>query len=492
MRLAASVALSVATVVTLVMAAGIVIAQNQMDGDLRETAEVTAVAVADDIELRADSVPPDTLIAVLRSFLDAASDLDSITVYRATGNTVRAIVSTATVPTAPESLIRQVLSTGDTGWADAGPDMLAVAVPVRPGTERQAAVAVTVSLAGIQRLARVAGLIALGGGAIGVVAITLLIHLQVRRLVLRPLYDIASVMDLARRGNLTTRVRVRQPDELGEVATGFNQMLAELDELHRSLNDRVDAATTELRQRNEELVRSYERVSELRETVARAQQLAAVGQTLANVAHQVGTPLNLVSGHVQLMKSTVSDPELLRRLRIVEEQIARVVDVVRTLLDRAHPRTGRRPVHLDTVLTRMAEAIRGQLASRRIALTVTPSGGSGTVSADESQLELALLNLVTNAVDAMPNGGTVSIVVTEDDRSVRVHVRDSGTGIAAEVRPRLFEPWVTTKEPGRGSGLGLSITRDLVTTLGGTIDVERTDATGTTFVVELPISRDPV
>ena len=243
---------------------------------------------------------------------------------------------------------------------------------------------------------------------------------------------------------------------------------------------------------NEELVRSYERVSELRETVARAQQLAAVGQTLANVAHQVGTPLNLVSGHVQLMKSTVSDPELLRRLRIVEEQIARVVDVVRTLLDRAHPRTGRRPVHLDTVLTRMAEAIRGQLASRRIALTVTPSGGSGTVSADESQLELALLNLVTNAVDAMPNGGTVSIVVTEDDRSVRVHVRDSGTGISEDVRSRLFEPWVTTKAPGRGSGLGLSITRDLVTTLGGTIEVEHSDTTGTSFVVELPISREPV
>jgi signal transduction histidine kinase len=367
-----------------------------------------------------------------------------------------------------------------------------VGVPIRPGTDRQGAVAVTVSLAGIRRLARTAGLIALAGGAIGVVAITLLIHLQVRRLVLRPLLDIAGVMDVARSGQLAARVRVHRPDELGSVATGLNQMLAELDELHRSLNERVEAATSALRERNQELVVSYERVTELRETVARAQQLAAVGQTLANVAHQVGTPLNLVSGHVQLMKSTVEDPELQRRLRIVEEQIARVVDVVRTLLDRAHPRAIRHPVHIDSVLARMAEAIRGQLATRHISLTVRPSGGRGTVTADESQLELALLNLVTNAVDAMPGGGSLVLEATEDERTVRVHVRDSGTGISDDVRARLFEPWVTTKAPGRGSGLGLSITRDLVTTLGGSIEVERSDTSGTSFVVELPISREPV
>ena len=98
-RLAIYVALSVATVVILVMAAGTFIAQSQMDGDLRETAEVTAFAVADDIELRPDSVPPDTLVAVLRSFLDAAADLESITVYRASGGAVQTVVSTATVPT---------------------------------------------------------------------------------------------------------------------------------------------------------------------------------------------------------------------------------------------------------------------------------------------------------------------------------------------------------------------------------------------------------
>mgnify|MGYP003345969717 CR=1 FL=1 len=107
-------------------------------------------------------------------------------------------------------------------------------------------------------------------------------------------------------------------------------------------------------------------------------------------------------------------------------------------------------------------------------------------------LKQAILNLVTNAVDAMPGGGSLVLEATEDERTVRVHVRDSGTGISDDVRARLFEPWVTTKAPGRGSGLGLSITRDLVTTLGGSIEVERSDTSGTSFVVELPISREPV
>jgi len=104
-------------------------------------------------------------------------------------------------------------------------------------------------------------------------------------------------------------------------------MLAELDSLHTSLNQRVAAATEELRARNEQLVSSYESVLQLRETAARAEQLAAVGQTMANVAHQIGTPLNLVSGHVQLLKQAVVDPSLQRRLIIVQEQIrARDID----------------------------------------------------------------------------------------------------------------------------------------------------------------------
>jgi signal transduction histidine kinase len=295
-------------------------------------------------------------------------------------------------------------------------------------------------------------------------------------------------MRRARGGDLGARTRVTQDNEMGDVAVGLNAMLSELDDLHSSLSQRVAAATGELRDRNEELVRSYESVLRLRETVARAQQLAAVGQTMANVAHQIGTPLNLVSGHVQLLQQEITDPALRRRLLIVAEQIERVVDTVRDLLERARPRDERTPVRIDTVIARMGDAMRARLASAGVDLDLRVETPVASVAADEAQLELALLNLVTNALDAMPDGGTLTVSARMADGRVRIDVRDTGSGIAADVLPRIFEPWVTTKPPGHGTGLGLSITRELVTALGGTIAATTSAGHGTTFTIELPVA----
>jgi signal transduction histidine kinase len=316
--------------------------------------------------------------------------------------------------------------------------------------------------------------------------IAIFIHLLARSLILSPLSEIHRVMGRARGGDLGARARVTQGNEMGDVAEGLNAMLMELDDLHRSLSQRVSAATGELRDRNQELVRSYESVSRLRETAARAQQLAAVGQTMANVAHQIGTPLNLVSGHVQLLQHEINDPAVKRRLRIVQEQIDRVVATVHSLLERARPQGERRPVRVDAVIGRMGDAMRARLASGGVDLELIIAGPIASVAADEAQLELALLNLVTNALDAMPEGGTLTLDVRMTDGRVRIDVRDTGSGIAADVLPRIFEPWVTTKPAGRGTGLGLSITRDLVTTLGGTIAVSTSAGEGTTFTIELP------
>ena len=293
-------------------------------------------------------------------------------------------------------------------------------------------------------------------------------------------------MGRARGGDLGARARVTHDNEMGDVAEGLNAMLVELDDLHRSLSQRVSDATGELRDRNQELMRSYESVSRLRETAARAQQLAAVGQTMANVAHQIGTPLNLVSGHVQLLQQEVTDPALRRRLRIVQEQIDRVVVTVRSLLERARPQGERRPVRLDAVIARLGDAMRARLASGGVALDLDVEATIASVAADEAQLELALLNLVTNALDAMPDGGTLTLAARMSDGHVRIEVRDTGSGISPEVLPRMFEPWVTTKPAGRGTGLGLSITRDLITALGGTITVTTSSGHGTTFTIELP------
>jgi signal transduction histidine kinase len=107
------------------------------------------------------------------------------------------------------------------------------------------------------------------------------------------------------------------------------------------------------------------------------------------------------------------------------------------------------------------------------------------VKADATQLEMALFNLVTNALDAMPGGGTLSIAATARPGGIRVEVADTGSGIPAEVIERLFDPWVTTKAFGHGSGLGLAIVRDVVRAHGGSISASN-QAVGALFVIDLP------
>jgi signal transduction histidine kinase len=490
-RLTMYVTLSVTAVIAIVTFVATLVAERQLDNDLRETAEVTAFAVADDIELRPETVSPDTLVPVLRSFMNAAPDLRSITVFRAVDGRGDTVVSTSVVAPAPPALVRDVIARGETVTSQPTTDTLFVAVPIRSGGDVSGAVAVAVSLGAITQLQRRAGLIALSGAAFAVIAIAVLIRVLAQRLILSPLTEIHRVMGRARSGDLGVRARVSQDNEMGDVAEGLNAMLMELDDLHRSLSQRVSAATGELRDRNQELVRSYESVSRLRETAARAQQLAAVGQTMANVAHQIGTPLNLVSGHVQLLQYEITDPALKRRLHIVKEQIDRVVSTVRGLLERARPQGERQPVRVDTVIVRMGDAMRARLASGGVDLDLRVDAPMASVAADEAQLELALLNLVTNALDAMPGGGTLTLEARVADGRVRIDVRDTGSGISADVLPRIFEPWVTTKPAGRGTGLGLSITRDLITALGGTIAVTTLAGQGTTFRIELPVAVVP-
>src|SRR4029079_11460764 len=134
--------------------------------------------------------------------------------------------------------------------------------------------------------------------------------------------EIRGTMARAGAGDFTARAQQARPDEIGSVAVGLNDMLQRLQDFHEALQERVTEATSELRVRNEELVDSYQRVFALRGAFARAEQLAAVGQMAASVAHQVGTPLNLISGYVQMLQEDASvDPKTARRLQIVQEQI---------------------------------------------------------------------------------------------------------------------------------------------------------------------------
>ena len=488
-RLALSVALSVATVISLVAMAGAFVAGQQLEADLRETARITAVALADEIELLPAPPTRDSLLPMLRNFVNAAVDLKAISVFDATIDPPQLIVRTSELASVPESVVRQAIRSDNAAWSPPDHSIVTVAAPFERRNRVAGVVAVSMSLHSISQLQRAAGLVALIGVMVAIAGITLLIHLRARQLILEPLTAIRRVMARARSGDLSARARVPHDDELREVADGLNAMLSELEDLHRTLTERVASKTDELRERNAQLVRSYESVLQLRETAARAQELAAVGQTMANVAHQIGTPLNLASGHVQLLQRELTDPALQRRLTIVHDQIERVASAVRDLLQRARPRPDVHLVDLVEMLQRMAEATRLRLAAAHVTLVASLPEQLPRVTADETQLELAVLNLITNAVDAMPGGGTVTLAASAASDTVRIEVTDTGTGISQVMLPHIFQPWVTTKSAGEGTGLGLSITRDVVSRLGGTVSAISTPGHGSTFVIELPTDR---
>jgi signal transduction histidine kinase len=158
------------------------------------------------------------------------------------------------------------------------------------------------------------------------------------------------------------------------------------------------------------------------------------------------------------------------------------------LLDRARPKGSQRTFPLRPVLSRLAEA--GQIlgSPQRVRVTLDVPETLPLVAGDETQLELALSNLVTNALDAMPDGGNLLVTATTETGHAVVEIADTGVGIAPEVLGHIFEPWVTTKAARQGTGLGLSIARDVVQRMGGAISANPRPAGGTVLRITLPSS----
>jgi two-component system NtrC family sensor kinase len=312
---------------------------------------------------------------------------------------------------------------------------------------------------------------------LSIVVLVILMDLLAWPFVYKPIRQLRETIARVAAGDFSARAPVARNDEIGEVAVGLNEMLAQLENINESMQTRVREATHEIDQRNQELVDSYHRLFGLREQLASAEQLASVGQTAANVAHQVGTPLNLISGYVQLLKEELGSAS----------PHGKVTSTVRTLLDRSRQVGRKSRTSAGELVARVIEVMLPNLQAAHITHEMDLTGGSTPILVDATNLELSLLNLVTNAIDAMPDGGTLRVRVVDDPPSrVRIEIKDTGHGVPADLLPRIFDPWVSTKKPGRGTGLGLAIARDVVSAHGGSIQVASIVGAGTTFTIDLP------
>jgi two-component system NtrC family sensor kinase len=232
---------------------------------------------------------------------------------------------------------------------------------------------------------------------------------------------------------------------------------------------------------------------ELRARLLETERLAAIGELVAGVAHEVNNPLGSISAFAQLL---LRDPTLAGEHRdsieVIRSETQRASQVVRDLLAFARRAPAERSAVDINELVERSLRLRGfQVTSARVQLVTELDSQVPAIEADSRQLQQVILNLVTNAIQAMAprGGGTLTVrTITNDDATVSIEVGDTGPGVPAHARAHIFEPFFTTKPEGEGTGLGLSVSYGIVASHGGEIRVaDQPPGTGATFVVTLPV-----
>jgi two-component system, NtrC family, sensor kinase len=320
----------------------------------------------------------------------------------------------------------------------------------------------------------------------------------VNRVVGRPVSLLEAAMKRVEGGMLDERVPADTRDEVGALSRGFNAMLSRLAEadaeiraFNRRLADEVKAATLDLARKNETLAQLNKLLRETRQELGDKERLAALGQLAAQLAHEIGTPLGSVSGHLQLALSARDVPQGLKdRLQVATKELERVSKIVRDYLDSTRTVAPERvAVDVERVVDEALGICISAEARARVDVHKRIDVGAAQADTDPGLLRQILVNLITNAVDALPaDGGHIRVEAEPQGSAVAIAVADDGMGIAAEDAARIFEPFYTTKGRGKGTGLGLAICRELATALGGRITVDSAPGRGSTFTVTLPRS----
>jgi len=282
----------------------------------------------------------------------------------------------------------------------------------------------------------------------------------------------------ASRKKLMERIREREQER--------EALLKQISGFNLELRQEVESATRELSTANSTLLQTQQRLT-------RSERLAAVGQMAASLAHDIGTPLNAISGHLKLLaRNHPTDDDTRRRVKIINKQLDFIVATVKNLLERTHQRQFHlRPTDLNALIREMFWLVSPMLDKHGITASINLDTDLPDVEADRDSLQQVFMNIINNSVEAMPEGGRIEIVshLNRHQGAAELTLRDTGIGIEPAIIDHLFEPMRTSKTS--GSGFGLAIAREIMTAHYGRIEVLKDQKRGAAFHLTFPLSVEP-
>jgi signal transduction histidine kinase len=297
----------------------------------------------------------------------------------------------------------------------------------------------------------------------------------------KPLIKLRNMADEIGMGNMDTKIYVDSNDEIGDLASSFNRMQEELkksrmeiEEYNRTLEQKVEDRTKQLQESNKKLVQT--------------EKMAAVGQLANGIAHEINNPIGIILGFAQGINRHMGNNDPLQMpLASIEREAVRCKNLVIDLL------TFSRKEEVYAVKTDVNAAINETLSlveagakMKDVSVINEFAPGQLWVIIDKNQLQQVIINLCGNAMDAMPEGGKITITTKQTNGRVEIDVADTGTGMTEEVKQHIFEPFFTTKEAGKGTGLGLSLCYEIIKRYNGAIDVKSEYKKGAIFTISFP------
>lgn len=329
---------------------------------------------------------------------------------------------------------------------------------------------------------------------IAITAATVPIFLRWASSIFMPLERVTATISEVERGNLSARTRMPvSGDEIGRVAIHLDSLLDQIQERDRQLREWNEELNVRVRERTRDLGHANLKLEATTKQLIMSEKLAAIGEITAGVAHEINNPIAVMQGNLDVIRSVFgADADKAKvEFRLLDEQIHRISQIVTKLLQFARPEeyAGYVERHAPaSVISDCLPLVQHLLNKTEIAV-VRDDRANRLVLMNRNELQQVLVNLIVNAIHAMPDGGTLTLrsfdAERDGHRGVAIEVVDTGIGMSTEVIEKIFDPFYTTKRR-QGTGLGLSISQTLIERQGGQITAESRVGSGSTFTVWLP------